>query len=239
MVDLEGERDLRATGAGRGRHLVVVDLGGCGARRRPSGRSRKTSRRPRCSRWRSCGTPAPRRRACSGRAESAPWGSRSSSGAGSADLHRGGRRLRLSLFDCWPYPSLTTSGANVRSLLSKMLPYHQYVTLRTLDYSVGRERCQGFCSILLLQTPYAVASPSCILINGPKQEKVTACSTTKEPDTGLPEAQRRQLRRGAGDQPGLARMTVRQHLATLERDALVSSREVRRATGRPASRVSA
>ena len=32
---------------------------------------------------------------------------------------------------------------------------------------------------------------------------------------------------------GLARMTVRQHLATLERDALVSSREVRRATGRP------
>src|SRR3990172_4966770 len=31
----------------------------------------------------------------------------------------------------------------------------------------------------------------------------------------------------------LARMTVRQHLATLERDALVSSREVRRATGRP------
>ncbi|HLA18272.1 MAG TPA: winged helix-turn-helix transcriptional regulator [Dehalococcoidia bacterium] len=32
---------------------------------------------------------------------------------------------------------------------------------------------------------------------------------------------------------GLARMTVRQHLAMLERDALVSSREVRRATGRP------
>ena len=32
---------------------------------------------------------------------------------------------------------------------------------------------------------------------------------------------------------GLARMTIRQHLATLERDALVSSREVRRATGRP------
>jgi len=32
---------------------------------------------------------------------------------------------------------------------------------------------------------------------------------------------------------GLARMTVRQHLAMLERDDLVSSREVRRATGRP------
>jgi len=32
---------------------------------------------------------------------------------------------------------------------------------------------------------------------------------------------------------GLARMTVRQHLATLERDDLVNSREVRRATGRP------
>ena len=32
---------------------------------------------------------------------------------------------------------------------------------------------------------------------------------------------------------GLARMTVRQHLAGLERDALVSSREVRRPTGRP------
>ena len=32
---------------------------------------------------------------------------------------------------------------------------------------------------------------------------------------------------------GLARMTVRQHLATLERDGLVTSREVRRATGRP------
>ena len=32
---------------------------------------------------------------------------------------------------------------------------------------------------------------------------------------------------------GLARMTVRQHLAMLERDTLVSSREVRRATGRP------
>ena len=32
---------------------------------------------------------------------------------------------------------------------------------------------------------------------------------------------------------GLARMTVRQHLATLERDDLVRSREVRRATGRP------
>jgi predicted ArsR family transcriptional regulator len=31
----------------------------------------------------------------------------------------------------------------------------------------------------------------------------------------------------------LARMTVRQHLATLERDDLVSAREVRRATGRP------
>lgn len=32
---------------------------------------------------------------------------------------------------------------------------------------------------------------------------------------------------------GLARMTVRQHLATLERDDLVTAREVRRATGRP------
>lgn len=32
---------------------------------------------------------------------------------------------------------------------------------------------------------------------------------------------------------GLARMTVRQHLATLERDELVVSREVRRPTGRP------
>ena len=32
---------------------------------------------------------------------------------------------------------------------------------------------------------------------------------------------------------GLARMTVRQHLTTLERDDLVGSREVRRATGRP------
>ncbi len=32
---------------------------------------------------------------------------------------------------------------------------------------------------------------------------------------------------------GLARMTVRQHLATLERDGLVGSREVRRPTGRP------
>lgn len=32
---------------------------------------------------------------------------------------------------------------------------------------------------------------------------------------------------------GLARMTVRQHLATLERDGLVVSREVRRPTGRP------
>ena len=32
---------------------------------------------------------------------------------------------------------------------------------------------------------------------------------------------------------GLARMTVRQHLATLERDGLVTSREVRRPTGRP------
>ncbi len=31
----------------------------------------------------------------------------------------------------------------------------------------------------------------------------------------------------------LARMTVRQHLATLERDDLVAAREVRRATGRP------
>ena len=31
----------------------------------------------------------------------------------------------------------------------------------------------------------------------------------------------------------LARMTVRQHLATLERDDLVTAREVRRATGRP------
>jgi len=31
----------------------------------------------------------------------------------------------------------------------------------------------------------------------------------------------------------LARMTVRQHLATLERDNLVTAREVRRATGRP------
>jgi predicted ArsR family transcriptional regulator len=32
---------------------------------------------------------------------------------------------------------------------------------------------------------------------------------------------------------GLARMTVRQHLATLERDELVTAREVRRPTGRP------
>lgn len=32
---------------------------------------------------------------------------------------------------------------------------------------------------------------------------------------------------------GLARMTVRQHLATLERDGLVASREERRAAGRP------
>jgi predicted ArsR family transcriptional regulator len=32
---------------------------------------------------------------------------------------------------------------------------------------------------------------------------------------------------------GLARMTVRQHLATLERDDLVTAHEVRRATGRP------
>jgi len=32
---------------------------------------------------------------------------------------------------------------------------------------------------------------------------------------------------------GVAKMTVRQHLATLERDGLVESRQVRRATGRP------
>lgn len=32
---------------------------------------------------------------------------------------------------------------------------------------------------------------------------------------------------------GLARMTVRQHLATLERDGMIASREVRRPTGRP------
>jgi predicted ArsR family transcriptional regulator len=32
---------------------------------------------------------------------------------------------------------------------------------------------------------------------------------------------------------GVAKMTVRQHLATLERDGLVESREVRRPTGRP------
>jgi len=38
---------------------------------------------------------------------------------------------------------------------------------------------------------------------------------------------------GLASSLNLARMTVRQHLATLERDDLVTAREVRRATGRP------
>ena len=60
-----------------------------------------------------------------------------------------------------------------------------------------------------------------------------AMQTTKSQILGL-------LKRSAGSTVeelasslSLARMTVRQHLATLERDDLVTAREVRRATGRP------
>ena len=62
---------------------------------------------------------------------------------------------------------------------------------------------------------------------------IIAMQTTKSQILGL-------LKRSGGSTVeelasslSLARMTVRQHLATLERDDLVTAREVRRATGRP------
>jgi len=62
---------------------------------------------------------------------------------------------------------------------------------------------------------------------------IMAMQTTKSQILGL-------LKRSGGSTVeelasslSLARMTVRQHLATLERDDLVTAREVRRATGRP------
>ena len=70
-------------------------------------------------------------------------------------------------------------------------------------------------------------------INGPPAEKFPTMQSTKEHILA-------HLKRSGGStvdalatEFGLARMTVRQHLAALERDGLVRSREERRPRGRP------
>src|SRR3990170_7935285 len=91
--------------------------------------------------------------------------------------------------------------------------------------------CQGLCSIYF-PNGYPSARARVYLLTASNAKRLRM-QTTKSQILA-------HLKRSGGSSVeavatslGLARMTIRQHLATLERDALVSSQAVRRATGRP------